>query len=43
MGDASLALARRDHDALENHRRIFSLMAEVAEVELPAIPPVATR
>jgi glycosyltransferase involved in cell wall biosynthesis len=36
MGEASLTLARRDHDALENHRRIFSLMAEVAEVEVPA-------
>jgi glycosyltransferase involved in cell wall biosynthesis len=33
MGAASLQLARRDHDALANHRRIFSLLAEVAEVE----------
>jgi glycosyltransferase involved in cell wall biosynthesis len=37
MGEASLALARRDHDALENHRRIFSLMAEVGELA-PYLP-----
>jgi glycosyltransferase involved in cell wall biosynthesis len=32
MGEASLALAHRDHDALENHRRIFSLMREVSDL-----------
>jgi glycosyltransferase involved in cell wall biosynthesis len=31
MGEASLDLARRDHDALTNHRRIFTLLAEVSE------------
>jgi len=32
MGLASLDLARREHDALANHRRIFELMAEVAHL-----------
>ena len=30
MGQASLDLARREHDALANNRRIFELMGEVA-------------
>jgi glycosyltransferase involved in cell wall biosynthesis len=30
MGRESLALARRDHDAMANHGRIFELMARVA-------------
>jgi glycosyltransferase involved in cell wall biosynthesis len=30
MGRASLDVARREHDAMANHRRIFELMAEVA-------------
>jgi glycosyltransferase involved in cell wall biosynthesis len=34
MGQASLDLARREHDALANHRRIFELMAEVATTDL---------
>lgn len=33
MGRASLDLARREHDALANHRRIFELMAEVARLD----------
>jgi hypothetical protein len=33
MGQASLDLARREHDALANHRRIFELMAEVATTD----------
>jgi glycosyltransferase involved in cell wall biosynthesis len=32
MGAASLQLAHREHDALENHRRIFTLLAERAEL-----------
>ena len=32
MGEASLEMARREHDALANHRRIFELMAEVAHL-----------
>jgi glycosyltransferase involved in cell wall biosynthesis len=32
MGRESLELARREHDALANHRRIFELMAEVAHL-----------
>jgi glycosyltransferase involved in cell wall biosynthesis len=32
MGRASLELARREHDALANHRRIFDLMADVAHL-----------
>jgi glycosyltransferase involved in cell wall biosynthesis len=32
MGRESLALARREHDAMANHRRIFELMAEVGHV-----------
>jgi glycosyltransferase involved in cell wall biosynthesis len=31
MGQASLELARSEHDALANHRRIFDLMLETAE------------
>jgi len=38
MGAASLALARRDHDALANHRRIFDLMAEVADLDPRPVP-----
>jgi glycosyltransferase involved in cell wall biosynthesis len=33
MGEASLALARQDHDALTNHRRIFTLLADLAELD----------
>jgi len=33
MGRASLDLARREHDALANHRRIFELLAEVADLD----------
>ena len=33
MGRASLDLARREHDALTNHRRIFELLAEVADLD----------
>jgi hypothetical protein len=33
MGQASLDLARREHAALANHRRIFELMAEVATTD----------
>jgi glycosyltransferase involved in cell wall biosynthesis len=33
MGEASLDLARREHDALANHRRIFALLAEVAHLD----------
>jgi hypothetical protein len=33
MGQASLDLARREHYALANHRRIFELMAEVATTD----------
>src|SRR5215472_6202192 len=33
MGEASLALARQDHDALANHGRIFTLLAELAELD----------
>jgi glycosyltransferase involved in cell wall biosynthesis len=32
MGEASLELARQDHDALANHRRIFTLLSEVASL-----------
>ena len=32
MGRQSLALARRHHDAMVNHRRIFELMAEVGNL-----------
>jgi glycosyltransferase involved in cell wall biosynthesis len=32
MGWESLRLARREHDALANHRRIFELLADVARV-----------
>jgi glycosyltransferase involved in cell wall biosynthesis len=32
MGQESLELARREHDALANHRLIFELMAEVAHL-----------
>jgi hypothetical protein len=32
MGQASLEVARREHDAQANHRRIFDLMAEVAHL-----------
>ena len=35
MGEASLELARREHDALANHRRIFELMAEIAHLARP--------
>ena len=40
MGEESLALARREHDALANHRRIFELMAELANLRprRPASP-----
>jgi glycosyltransferase involved in cell wall biosynthesis len=37
MGEASLRLARREHDALANHRRIFELMAQAAQVGGPAL------
>jgi glycosyltransferase involved in cell wall biosynthesis len=33
MGWESLEMARREHDALANHRRIFELMAEMARVD----------
>lgn len=33
MGRESLELARREHDALANHRRIFELMADVAHMD----------
>jgi glycosyltransferase involved in cell wall biosynthesis len=33
MGQASLELARREHDALANHRRIFTLLAEIAQLD----------
>jgi glycosyltransferase involved in cell wall biosynthesis len=33
MGEESLRLARREHDALANHRRIFELMAEEAHLQ----------
>jgi glycosyltransferase involved in cell wall biosynthesis len=36
MGQESLALAERDHDAWANNRRIFELMAEVAGITLPS-------
>jgi glycosyltransferase involved in cell wall biosynthesis len=32
MGRESLAMARRDHDAMANHRRIFELMAEISGI-----------
>ena len=32
MGRSSLDLARRQHDALANHRRIFQLMSELGGV-----------
>jgi len=32
MGEESLALARREHDAMANHNRIFELMAEVGHL-----------
>lgn len=34
MGRESLALARREHDAMVNHRRIFDLMADSARIGL---------
>jgi len=34
MGRESLALARREHDAMVNHRRIFDLMAASARIGL---------
>jgi glycosyltransferase involved in cell wall biosynthesis len=40
MGQASLETARREHDALANHRRIFELMAEVAHLGLLRVPAV---
>src|SRR5262249_58407386 len=33
MGEASLEVARRDHDAMANHRQIFSLLAEVSQLD----------
>jgi glycosyltransferase involved in cell wall biosynthesis len=41
MGAESLALARREHDAMANHRRIFELMAEVSHAE-PRLAATAT-
>jgi glycosyltransferase involved in cell wall biosynthesis len=40
MGRESLALARREHDAMANHRRIFELMADVAGLAVPRLAPV---
>jgi glycosyltransferase involved in cell wall biosynthesis len=33
MGRESLALARREHDSMTNHRRIFELMAEAGHLQ----------
>ncbi|HEY4025105.1 MAG TPA: glycosyltransferase [Candidatus Dormibacteraeota bacterium] len=38
MGAESLELARREHDALANHRRIFELMLEVAQAAVRTQP-----
>jgi glycosyltransferase involved in cell wall biosynthesis len=43
MGQASLEMARRDHDALANHRRIFDLMAQVASMRTTGPIQVARR
>jgi glycosyltransferase involved in cell wall biosynthesis len=37
MGRESLELARREHDAMANHRRIFDLMAQVAAAAAPGV------
>jgi glycosyltransferase involved in cell wall biosynthesis len=50
MGEASLELARRDHDAMANHRAIFELMGELAHlvhrhepVRADRVPPGPAR